>query len=279
MSGSTMYTGVSGMSVQQQRMDAIANNIANMNTVGYKSSSLTFQEALVDTLTSPTVGTPGRQLGLGVQVGMSIKNFATGAMNETGVSSQFAIQGDGFFVVQKQDPTTGVPTGPQYYTRAGDFTLNVRDANTINLINASGYALLGNDGNPINLRTNIADPTVNVTSYSVGQGGAITAIGSDGVAYAAGTIPVVSVMNNNGLKDVGTNMFAWTAAASPTQPTLTGAANPSSVSVVQGYVESSNVDLTREFSELIITERGYQANSKTITTADQMMQTVLGLKQ
>lgn len=278
MSGSTMYTGVSGMSAQQQRMDVIANDIANMNTVGYKSTTLTFQEALVDTLTAPAVGTPGRQLGLGVKVGMSIKNFTTGALNETGLSSQFAIQGDGFFVVQKLD-AAGVPAGPQYYTRAGDFTLNVRDTDTINLVNASGTTLIGNDGNAINLRLNIVDPTVNVTSYSVAQDGAITAFGSDGNTYAAGTIPVVQFMNNNGLKDVGNNMYQWTQAASPIQPTLTGLANATSINVVQGYVESSNVDLTRAFSDLIITERGYQANSKTITTADEMLQTVLGLKR
>ena len=279
MSGSSMYTGVNGMSAQQQRMDVIANNIANMNTTGYKSTTLTFQEALVNTMTTPAVGTPGRQLGLGVSTGMTLRDFSNGAMNQTGVSSQFAIQGDGFFVVQQVDSTTGLPTGAQAYTRAGDFTLNARDANTINLINASGYSMIGNDGNPINLRANIADPTVNIASYSVGQSGVITVIGSDGNSYAAGTIPVVQVMNNNAMKDVGNNMYQWTVAASPVQPTLTGAANAASVNVMQGYIESSNVDLTKEFSDLIITERGYQANSKTITTADEMLQTVLGLKR
>ena len=84
-------------------------------------------------------------------------------------------------------------------------------------------------------------------------------------------------MNNNGMQDVGNNMFKWTAAASSAQPTLTGAANAVSVSVLQGYDEGSNVDLTKEFSNLIITERGYQANSKTITTADEVLQTVISL--
>ena len=278
MSGSAMYTGVNGMSAQQQRMDVIANDIANMNTTGYKSTTLTFQEALVNTMSTPAVNSPGRQLGMGVSTGMTLRDFTTGAMNQTGVSSQFAIQGDGFFVVQKLD-NAGAPTGPQLYTRAGDFTQNVRDANTVNLINASGYTVLGNDGNPVNLRINMADPTVSIASYSVAQSGEITVIGSDGNSYAAGTIPVVQVMNDNGMKDIGNNMFAWTAAASPTQPTLTGTANSASISVMQGYVESSNVDLTKEFSDLIITERGYQANSKTITTADEMLQTVLGLKR
>ena len=278
MSGSSMYTGVNGMSAQQQRMDVIANDIANMSTTGYKSTTLTFQEALVDTMTNPAVGTPGRQLGMGVSTGMTIRDFTTGAMNQTGVSSQFAIQGDGFFVVQKLD-STGTPTGAQYYTRAGDFTLNARDASTVNLITASGFTLLGNDGTPINLRTNITDPTVSISSYSVAQSGVISVTGSDGNTYAAGTIPIVQVMNDNGMKDVGNNLFQWTQAASPTQPTLTGAANSVSSNVMQGYVESSNVDLTKEFSDLIITERGYQANSKTITTADEMLQSVLGLKR
>ncbi len=277
MSGSTMNTGVSGMSAQQQLMDVIANNIANMNTTGFKTNSLSFQEALVNTMTAPSVGTPGRELGLGVNVGLSSRDFTTGAMSQTGVSSNLAIQGDGFFVVQKV--VSGTPTGLQYYTRDGGFTLNVVDANTVNLIDASGYSLLGNDGTPINLRQNIAAATTDVTSYSVAQNGTVTALGSDGVSYAAGIVPVVQVMNDNGMQDVGNNLYQWTASASPTQPALTGAPNSSSVSVSQGYLESSNVDLTKEFSNLIITERGYQANSKTITTADQMLQTVLGLKQ
>ena len=106
MSGSSMYTGVNGMSAQQQRMDVIANNIANMNTTGYKSTTLTFQEALVNTMTTPAVGTPGRQLGLGVSTGMTLRDFSNGAMNQTGVSSQFAIQG------KAANPRQGNQIGP-----------------------------------------------------------------------------------------------------------------------------------------------------------------------
>ncbi len=283
MSGSALYTGVSGMAAQQQRMDVIANDIANMNTVGYKESEVTFQEALVDTINTPAVGTPGRQLGLGVRMGMTARNFGGGALSETGMSTQFAIQGQGFFVVQATD-TSGVPTGTAYYTRAGDFTLNVRDADTVNLINSSGYALVGNDGSAINLRPAGLDPSVSVTSFSVAQNGAITTFLSNGDSNVVGTIPVIRFMNNNGLSSIGSNMYQWTAAAGGTQDpveagALSGAANSPDVNIAQGYLESSNVDLTREFSDLIITQRGFQANSKTITTADEMMQTVLGLKR
>jgi flagellar hook protein FlgE len=277
MSGSALYTGVSGMGAQQQRMDIIANDIANMNTIAYKESEVTFQEALVDTINAPAVGSPGRQFGMGVRMGLTARNFSGGSLNETGMASQFAIQGQGFFVVQATD-SSGVPAGNQYYTRAGDFTMNVRDASTVNLINSSGYSLIGNDGTAINLRQGVP-AGVDVTAFSVSQSGAISSFGSDGITYSVGTIPVVRFMNNNGLSAIGSNMYQWTAAASTTQPTLTGAPNSSDVNIVQGYIESSNVDLTREFSDLIITQRGFQANSKTITTVDEMMQTVLGLKR
>jgi flagellar hook protein FlgE len=277
MSGSAIYAGVSGMGAQQQRMDVIANDIANMNTTGYKESVVSFQEALVDTIAAPAINTPGRQLGLGVRMGMTTRNFGGGALTETGISSQLAIQGQGFFVVQATD-AAGALTGSQYYTRAGDFTMNVRDANTVNLMTSGGYTLLANDGTAINLRNGVP-AGVDVTSFNVLQNGTITSFGSDGLTYAVGTIPVVRFMNNNGLSAVGNTLFKWTEAASPTQPTLVGAANSTDINIIQGYTESSNVDLTKEFSELIITQRGFQANSKTITTADEMMQTVLGLKR
>jgi flagellar hook protein FlgE len=276
MSGSALYTGVSGMAAQQQRMDVIANDIANMNTVGYKESTATFQEALIDSISMPAVGTPGRQLGLGVRVSMTQRNFNNGAMTETGLPTQFAIQGRGFFVVQATD-ASGDPSGTRFYTRAGDFTMNVRDDATIHLINSSGYALIGNDDQPINLRQGM-DPAVQITSFSVAQNGTISTFGSDGSTTPVGTIPVVEFANANALTGIGSTMFQWTAAANPSEPTLGGANSPG-INIIQGYLESSNVDLTREFSDLIITQRGFQANSKTITTADEMMQAVLNLKR
>lgn len=273
MSGSALYTGVSGMGVQQQRMDIIANDIANMNTIAYKESEVTFQEALVDTINAPAVGSPGRQFGMGVRMGLTARNFSGGSLTETGMSTQFAIQGQGFFVVAAPDAT-----GKPYYTRAGDFTMNVRDASTVNLINSSGYALVGPDGTAINLRNGVT-AGADVTSFSVSQNGTITAFTTDpnNPSVVVGTIPVVRFMNNNGLSAVGSNMYQWTMAAGDA-PVL-GAVNSPDVNIVQGYIESSNVDLTREFSDLIVTQRGFQANSKTITTVDEMMQTVLGLKR
>lgn len=272
-----LYSGISGMSAHQQRMDVIANDIANVNTVGYRQSEVTFKEALVNTLTTPAVGTPGRQEGLGVQMGLVTRDFSFGALTESGLSTQMAIQGDGFFAVQATDAAGGA-IGKRYYTRAGDFTMDVKDAATANLITTDGQALLGADGLPLNLRAGMP-AGVDLVSFAIAQDGTVTTVGSDGTSYAAGMIPVVRFQNNSGLMAVGSNLYEWTTAASPTAPVLGGTANPENVSVLQGYLESSNVDLTREFTDMIVTQRGFQASSKTITTADEMLQVILGLRR
>lgn len=273
----SLYSGISGLSAHQKRMDVIGNDIANVNTVGYKQSEVTFKEALVETLISPTVGRPGRQTGTGVTMGLITRDFGGGTIMETNLPQNMAVQGNGFFVVQATD-ASGAPTGTQYYTRAGDFSMNSVDATNMQLITSEGNALLGIDGTPINLKQGMpAD--VQLVSFSVGADGSVTSVGSDGVSYAAGTVAVVGFQNNNGLLTAGSNLYEWTAAASTTQPALGGTANSETVNILQGYLENSNVDLAKEFTDMIITQRGYQANSKTITTADEMLQMVLGLKR
>lgn len=273
----SMYSGITGLSAHQKRMDVIANDIANVNTVGYKESEVTFQEALVETITSPAVGRPGRQQGGGAQMGGITRNFAGGGLLETGLPANLALQGDGFFVVQGTD-ATGAATGKQFYTRAGDFNLDAVDATNMRLITNDGHAVLGIDGKPINLKQGMP-AGVNLASFNVAADGTVVSVGSDGNSYAAGVVGVVTFQNDNGLLASGNNLYQWTAAASTAQPTLNGAANAAGVSLQQGYVENSNVDLAKEFTDMIITQRGFQANSKTITTADDMLQIVLGLKR
>jgi flagellar hook protein FlgE len=277
MNGSSLSSGISGLSAHQQRMDVIANDIANVNTVGYKESEVTFRESLVETITAPAANRAGQQLGSGVTMGLITRDFGGGALAQTGLLSNLALQNDGFFVVQQTD-AAGVGTGNQFYTRAGDFVLDAKDPTTVQLITSSGYTVLGTDGQPLNLKAGMA-AGVDLVSYTVAADGTVSSIGSDGAYYPVGAVAVVSFQNNNGLLATGGNMYQWTAAASATQPALTGAANASTVSIMQGYLENSNVDLAREFTDMIITQRGYQANSKTITTADEMMQVLLGLKR
>ena len=272
----SMNSGIAGLNAHQERMDVVANDVANVNTVGYKQSAITFKEALVSTVTPPATGTPGKQVGQGVAVSGITRDFSQGAITESGVSSHLAIQGEGFFVVQDTDPATYAVTGQQYYTRAGDFVLDAKDDTTVYLITSEGKALLDTSGVPINLVTGMP-AGVELSSYAISQDGSVTSTGSDGNTYAVGTVAAVSFQNNNGLAAVGSNLYEWTEAASTTQPLLDGSANDSATYILQGYLEYSNVDLAKEFTEMIITQRGFQANSRSITTSDDMLNELLSL--
>lgn len=274
----SMYSGVSGLGAHQQRMNVIANDIANVNTVGYKQSNVTFREALVDTLISPAVGTPGRQLGLGVQMGTTTRDFGRGALTETGITSNMAVQGEGFFAVQAIDPATATAVGDTYYTRAGDYVMDVKNDTTIHLILPDGKALLGVDGEPINLKTGMPAAS-ELVSFAIAYDGSIVTTDADGNNYEPGKVAVVGFQNNNGLKALGSNLYEWTEAANPIEPALDGRDNAVGVNVLQGYLESSNVDLATEFTDMIVAQRGFQANSKSITTSDEMLQELLRLKR
>ena len=276
----SMYSGVSGLLTHQERMNVIGNDIANVNTVGFKQSDMTFQEAYVTTLRSPAPGTPGQQVGLGVQMGQLERDFTSGALMQTGTASNFAVSGDGFFVVS--DPANG----SQYLTRAGDFVLDVdTTTNQTYLITSDGRRLQGVMGGPpapdltglgMADMQDIVLPA-NATSYSVGLDG-ILYVSLDGATpVAAGRIALADVQNPTGLNSIGNNLYALTDAAA-----IRPFANPGESGngqIFQGYLENSNVDLAREFTDMIITQRGFQANSRTITTSDEMLQELLSLKR
>ncbi len=271
----SLYSGISGLGVHQRQMDVIGNDIANVNTTAYKQSQITFKESLIDTLRAPAIGTPGMQIGLGTNLSTITRDFSGGMLMETGVTSHLALMGEGFFLVMGTDGSFA-PTGSQYYTRAGDFVLDVKDADTVHLINSDGKAVIGIDGNPINFEP-AGDATL--ASFSISTDGTVNVVDSDGVSTDVGTVRVVTFQNNNGLQPQGTNLYSWTAAASPTEPV---AAEPNAANaglIQQGYLESSNTDLSKEFTEMITAQRGFQANSKTITTSDEILQSLLTLKQ
>ena len=271
----SLYSGISGLGVHQRQMDVIGNDIANVNTTAYKQSQITFKESMVDSLRAPAEGTPGMQVGLGTNLATISRDFSGGMLMETGVMSNMALKGEGFFLVMDTDASFAA-TGSQYYTRAGDFALDVKDADTVYLINSDGKALIGTDGAPINL-----EPAGEATlaSFSISSDGKVTVVGSDGVTTEVGTVRIVTFQNNNGLQAQGSNLYTWTAAASPTEP-VAAEDNAANVGLVQqGYLESSNTDLSKEFTEMITAQRGFQANSKTITTADEILQSLLTLKQ
>ncbi len=280
----SMFSGVSGLRTHQRRMDVIGNDIANVNTPGYKQSDVTFKEAYVVTIRPPSPGTPGQQVGLGLQMGGIIRNFRSGILMETGQATHMAVSGEGFFVVA--DP--GAAPTANYFTRAGDFLLDVDATGVTYIINPDGKRLRGvlvaNPGDPLPDLTGLTEadleditlPT-NTTAFNIGfDGGLYVSVGGAPPA-AWGRIALARFDNNTGLQAVGSNLYMKTDAAN-----IRPFVNPGESGmgqIFQGYLENSNVDLAQEFTDMIITQRGFQANSRSITTSDEMLLELLQLKR
>ncbi len=267
----SMYAGVSGLRNFQTKLDVIGNNIANVNTVGFKAGRVMFSDILSQTLggaTTPEEGVRGgrnpRQVGLGSTI-TSIDTLHTpGSPMTTGVGSDLSIDGNGFFVVMDQ-------SGNTFLTRAGNFTLDAANQ----LITSQGYFVLSVDGEPV-----VLDEAAE--SYSVGSNGAIIQV-IDGEQVDDGLqIGVAVVRNPGGLLKVGGSMYQLTPNADPAaDPTeLLGAPGEEGRGVtISGQLEMSNVDLSAEFTEMIVAQRGFQANSRIITTSDEILQELVNLKR
>jgi len=279
----SLYSGISGLNAHQQRMNVIGNNVANVNTVGYKSSFMTFKEAAIATSRTPGPATPGLQVGLGVNVGGITRRFSSGMLNETGQPSNMAINGNGFFVVKDRG------TGANYYTRAGDYVLDLAGTQ-VNLITPDGYQLVDTTDTVIDLNTALAaappltdGSAVTVASYAVDAQGVITVTGTDGLSYPYSVstppakIALATFQNNNGLKAFGANLYEYTTAAGTNW--AAGENKPFAGAVLQGYLESSNVDLAKEFTEMILSQRGFQSNARTVTTSDEILQELMSIKR
>jgi flagellar hook protein FlgE len=278
----SLFTGISGLGAHQQMLDVTANNIANVNTTGFKASHTVFEDTLSQTLAGAggpgltTGGTNAQQIGLGVKLAGTQLNFTQGASQATGVTSNMLINGDGFFVIDKG--------GQELYTRAGNFTLDASG----NLVTPDGAKVKGWDMtlNPAPTPGTTAPQDINLAvlnsgtyvSWSVDSSGNINAVKADGTTTTLATVALTSFTNPNGLQKVGDSAYA--ASANSNSGALTYGAARTGVlgSISSGYVEMSNVDLSQELTNLIISERGFQANSKVITTSDEILQTLVNLK-
>lgn len=269
----SMYSGVSGMRAFQTKLDVIGNNIANVNTVGFKGGRVMFKDILSQSVAGVTApeegvqgGTNAKQIGLGVAISAIDTIHTAGSAMTTNVPTDVRIDGDGFFAVKANDEQE-VP----YLTRAGNFTL---DANR-QLVTADGYFVQAEGGEPIILDEG-------VTSFSIAQDGTIISINADGTAEATDfKIGVVKVTNPSGLEKIGGNMYRVTPNANMEEIEV-GAANDAETgtgAIIAGQLEMSNVDLTSEFTEMIVAQRGFQANSRIITTSDEILQEVVNLKR
>lgn len=318
----SMYAGVSGMRSYQTKMDVIGNNIANVSTNAFKAGSVQFRDLLSETisygqqaLATGLGGTNPQQVGLGVSVGRIDTIMSNGALQPTGRELDFALEGNGFFLVSEQPE----PSDDQLrFTRDGSF---VRDAQG-NLTTGNGYRVVGwsyyedqdttDDFTIYNPRAENLEPVVesgelpvefdaagdpefkrrglvipetirsggedaDLETFSVDGAGYIRARYSDGNTYFLGRLEVARFANPGGLLKLGSNTYGESVNSGGFIAGTAG--TPGYGTIRSGFTEMSNVDLANEFTEMIITSRAYQANSRIITTSDEMLQELINLKR
>jgi flagellar basal-body rod protein FlgG len=257
-----LYTAATGMEAQQTRLDVIANNLANSSTTGFKASRADFEDLLSETIRSATAPLPqggGRpeplQIGLGVTNGSTTRLFSQGDLTNTQNPLDIAINGIGFFRVQRSN-------GDFAYTRAG----NLQTDATGRLVTQTGE---------------IVDPSITIPQDST----AVT-IRADGTVLATipgrtapselGTIHLAVFTNPGGLEAIGNNLLGATAASG--DPVLLNPGTQGAGSLSQGYLENANVQAVQEMVNMITTQRAYEMNSKVIESADQMLQKLTSLR-
>ncbi|WP_028643269.1 flagellar hook-basal body complex protein [Nocardioides sp. URHA0020] len=281
----SLFAGISGLRVNQAMLDVTGNNIANANTVGFKSSSTVFSDTLSQMLTSASApdaanGRGGRnpiQVGLGVQLASTNTNFNQGSNQTTGRVTDMMIQGDGMFVVKKG--------ADEVYTRAGAFSFD-QDANLAapggGLV--QGYTTFDATGayDPTVAPTQITLPTDDgaghaLKSYEISADGKITATFDDDTRKVIAQVAIADFKNPMGLEKVGGTSFRASSNSGGVQYGVAG--EGSRGEIVPGSVEMSNVDLAQEFTNLILAQRGFQASSRVITTSDQVLEELVNIKR
>ena len=270
----SLDAGVSALNQFQQELNIIGNNIANVSTTGYKSATLTFADAFSQSLGSNSAGSI--QVGNGVLTGSISNNFTQGSLSNTGVQTNMAINGSGFFSVV--DPSTG----NAYATRDGSFSVDTSGY----LITSTGARVQGysdaalTSQGPIKIDNTGApgNDTSAVQSYTFGADGKLTVLLNDGVQFVRGQVLLQNYSNPQQLVKAGNNLFSNLTNAGPlTTPLAPGASGLGTV--VTGELEQSNVDLAGQLTSLITTQRAYEANGKVITTSDDVLQTLINLKR
>jgi flagellar basal-body rod protein FlgG len=252
----SLWISKTGMEAQQMQLDVISNNLANVSTNGFKKAHAVFEDLMYQNLrqvgsntaeqsTLPT----GLQVGLGVRTVATSRNFSQGSLQQTGNNLDVAIQGNGFFQVTMPDGTTG-------YSRDGSFQIDSQGR----MVNANGLLVQGG----------VTVPS-NATSLTVAANGAVSAsIPGTTAPQTIGTITLASFVNSAGLEPRGQNVYSESASSG--QPNAGTAGTNGLGSIMQGYVETSNVNVVQELVSMIQTQRAYEMNSKAIQTSDQMLQ-------
>lgn len=257
-----LYTAATGMNAMQHQIDVTSNNIANVNTTGFKQDRAEFQDLMYETLnytagqTSQTTTNPtGIDVGLGVRISGIQKNFTEGDLKGTSNTFDLAIEKKGFFQII-------MPTGETAYTRNGAFKVNPEGT----LVNGNGYEIT----------PQIVIPD-DVKEITFAKDGTVTALDPTGASVNLGQMEIANFINPSGLNPLGESLYM----ESPSSGTaITGTPNADGLGGLrQGMIELSNVKLVNEMVDLITAQRAYEANSKAITTTDSMLDTVNRLKR
>jgi len=249
-------TAATGMTAQQMIVDVIANNLANISTVGFKRSQVDFQDLMYMKLKEPgreiasgVTAPSGFEIGSGVSPASTLKVFTTGELENTSRSLDVAIQGDGFFQV------TG-PDGETRYTRDGSLRLNASG----NVVTSGGYAI----------QPAITIPADTV-AISIADDGTVTLTKGDGTSSSAGQITLARFSNPSGLSSEGGNLLAESEASG--SPTTSAPGTSGAGKLQQNFLEKSNVQMVTELVNLITAQRAYETNSRAIKAGDEMLTT------
>jgi len=285
----SLNTGVSGIQQFQEEMDVIGNNIANVDTAGYKAARVSFADSFSETLRGSTgangtsSGTSAMQIGLGVGTAAINNVYTQGGLARTGVQTDLAISGEGFFIVRDS------VNGADFATRAGDFRVDANGYLITNIglrvqgfsdpaLSTRGDVLIDTQGRPAT-----ADPAATFVSFAIDREGIVKVRLSDGTEYVRGQVLLQRFSDPQALVKEGFNLYSGIDVAGP----LGGGSAPTSAvpgtnglgRVESGALELSNVDLANEFSKMITTQRAFQASARIITTSDEMLQELVNLKR
>jgi flagellar basal-body rod protein FlgG len=258
----SLFTAATGMSAQQLEQDVVANNLANVNTTGFKKSRANFQDLMYQIFSKAgATSATGVQLPAGIEIGMGVKPISTqkifsqGDYQQTGNPLDWAIEGDGFFQVEDGNGGTA-------YTRAGSFKLNSQSI----IVNSEGLIMTPS--------LTIPSGTVVVT---VDKSGQVTATNSTGTMTQIGQLQLATFVNPAGLSSIGRNLFTQTDASGEASVGNPGIEGKGTIS--QYFLEMSNVNVVDEMVKMIAGQRAYEINSKSIQTADTMLGIVNNLKR
>lgn len=265
----SLWSAGSGMMGQQMNVDVISNNLANVNTSGYKKSRLEFKDLLYETLSRPNTygdgqGNPvGLQMGHGVRPSATTKQYTQGSVEYTGNPYDVAIEGDGFFVIE-------MPDGSRAYSRDGSFKLSVEDFDRT-LVTSDGYRVMSTDEDEIMIFDEMTDVTIT-------EDGTVTALNEDGEIEEIAQIAMAKFSNPAGLEAVGRNLLVETVASGEAQIRV-DLDQPGYGSMLQNYLESSNVQVVEEMVNLITAQRAYEINTKAVQSSDEMLQMANNLRR